>query len=493
MNRRSFVLSGFALALLATSARAQQEALPPTVVVVRPAKEPVPALRYSLLPPAGEQIPGNAAIFYHRAIEGLIRVNYGRQIQSLKTKQPPGSDALTDQVAEWLAMPVARLPLDAVRKLVQQHQHIFNEVGQGARRDDCDWEFDRRDEGYSLVLDDIQATRQLARLVALRARLETAEGRIDPAIHWIGTGLALARHVGTSRMYIQSLIAASIVQEMANALEQLVQAPGCPNLYWALAALPRPFIDLSAANEGERRLLEREFPRLRGMEETVWSLEQARAFGDEIERKGGLLFGRSSGLNSSLTQPSIEDFASHMAVASLVARTYPEAKRALTASGMATERVEAMPAIQVVAIHSYRIFEEKRDDVFKWTSLPYSQGYRGMLEAEKKVFVGVPIGIPFIVVLPAIQSVFNVPERMDRRFAVIRIIEAVRLYAASHDGALPPNLEALSESPAPLDPATGTPFGYSVDGQTATVEAPPPPGLDRIPQNSVRYQIKVAR
>ena len=226
--------------------------------------------------------------------------------------------------------------------------------------------------------------------------------------------------------------------------------------------------------------------------EAAWSVEQARTFGDELERKGGLLLGRWSFPKSTLTHPTVDDLAQHLIVAGLVARAYPEAKRALVASGMASERVEAMPAIQVVAIHSHRVYEEKRDELFKWATLPYAQGSRGMAEAEERVFTGSTPGLPFVEMLPRIRSVFNVPVRIDRRLAAIRTVEAVRQYAASHDGAPPPNLEALTETPAPLDPATGKFFDYAVDGSTVTLAAPPPPGLE-MPQYAVRYEIKLAR
>ena len=64
-------------------------------------------------------------------------------------------------------MPAGRLPREAVRKILLEHRAIFNELEQGARREECDWELDRREEGYTLDLEDIQSTRQLARLIAL--------------------------------------------------------------------------------------------------------------------------------------------------------------------------------------------------------------------------------------------------------------------------------------------------------------------------------------
>ena len=64
------------IAVLSTAglARAQEEA--PTVVpiVLRPALAPVPALKYRLLPERHTLVPGNAAIFYHRAVEMSLEV-----------------------------------------------------------------------------------------------------------------------------------------------------------------------------------------------------------------------------------------------------------------------------------------------------------------------------------------------------------------------------------------------------------------------------------
>jgi hypothetical protein len=83
--------------------------------------------------------------------------------------------------------------------------------------------------------------------------------------------------------------------------------------------------------------------------------------------------------------------------------------------------------------------------------------------------------------------------RIGRRFAALQAVEAVRMYAATHDGDPPPNQEALVDSPAPLDPATGTPFEYSVAGSTATLDAPPAIGLDPGRQLAIHYRIQVAR
>ena len=78
----------------------------------------------------------------------------------------------------------------------------------------------------------------------------------------------------------------------------------------------------------------------------------------------------------------MKDFGSHLLFTAMVARAYPEAKRRLIAQGRSAAQVEAMPAVQVVALHSYQLYQEARDDIFKWTGLPYWQGYKGMSDAE---------------------------------------------------------------------------------------------------------------
>ena len=116
----------------------------------------------------------------------------------------------------------------------------------------CDWEFDQRQEGYSLLLPEIQQMRSLARLVALRTRLAIVDGKTGEAMHWIETGLVMGRHVSQGPIVIQALVGVAIEAVLTRCLEDLIQAPGTPSLYWALADRPRPFIDMRYPMEGER-------------------------------------------------------------------------------------------------------------------------------------------------------------------------------------------------------------------------------------------------
>jgi hypothetical protein len=498
MKYLSFVFPALAACLPLGAVRGADEAeSSPPVFLIRPAAEPVPALKYRLLPERRELVPGNAAIFYHRAIEGLIEQRYRRALQARSPRKPTGEAPANEETANaWLTQPLASLPRDKLNEYLVIHANSLREVELGARREFCDWEFERRDEGFNLLLGDIQEVRSLARLLVVKIRLEIAEGRTDSAIHWIRTGIVLARHVNESTTLIQTLIASAIATQMAGHLEELVQMPGAPNLYWALANLPRPFLDISQAIEGEKYVLEKEFPQLKTLDSGPWSLDQARTFSDDLQRKMAMLTGDWARSSSSSSRPEMKDLGEHLLFTALVARTYPEAKRTLIAQGRSSAEVEAMPSIQVVALHSYKLYEEARDNIFKWGGLPYWQGHRGLREANEHPRLGwakLKGGIPFVSILPAINSVFVVPVRVQRRLDVVQYIEAIRLYAAKHGGKLPSDLAAITEAPVPVDPATNHPLDYKLDGDTATLTAPAPPGWEGIPQYKIRYELKLAK
>ena len=65
---------------------AQGEPPAVTTLVLHPAAAPVPPLKYRLLPDRSTLVPGNAAVFYHRAIEMLIQ----RRSMAEERKARPG-------------------------------------------------------------------------------------------------------------------------------------------------------------------------------------------------------------------------------------------------------------------------------------------------------------------------------------------------------------------------------------------------------------------
>jgi hypothetical protein len=179
----------------------------------------------------------------------------------------------------WLAGPLSSIPREQAQRLLEDRRNALREVELGARRQSCDWDFDQREEGVSLLIQEISEMRALIRLVSLRARVAVLDGHIDDAFHWIQTGFAMARHCSQGPLLIQSLIGVSLSQTMCKPLEDLIQAPGVPSMFWALSHRPRPITDLTGGFESERFLLEREVPSLGSLDGPAWSVEKGRILG----------------------------------------------------------------------------------------------------------------------------------------------------------------------------------------------------------------------
>src|SRR6266568_2980524 len=95
---------------------------------------------------------------------------------------------------------------------------------------------------------------------------------------------------------------------------------------------------------------------------------------------------------------------------------------------------------------------------------------------------------------PAITKVLAADIRLDRQLAMLRVIEAVRLYAAEHDGQLPEKLSDVGERVSlPADPATAKPFDYTLeDKRTFRLTAPPYVGKEASVGNSIEYKVSLA-
>ncbi|HJT77144.1 MAG TPA: hypothetical protein VJ739_08080 [Gemmataceae bacterium] len=438
----------------------------PVKLTLSPAAAPSPALKYELLPELKDQTPGNAALEYYRAFSP----EWWGHIQQPKTQE---------LISNALQVPLEDLPKELNWVL---NNHMLQQVDLAARREYCNWGMAERlrREGIGLLLPDVQSLRQIAALLAVRARLEIAEGRYDKALYTLQTGFSLGRASGNGVILIQDLVGMAVTGLMIDRLTELVQQPGAPNLYWALTNLPQPFFDLRTAFQGEKLWLFVSLPGLRDIETGRLPPQQLQNLMNAYTL---IVDGRKATASERLE------------VTVFVLRAYPEAKRALIAEGRKPEEVEALPALQVVLIQSLHQYQRLQDDLFKWYGLPYWEARPHYEQAERRIRQARARleGMPFIDALPAIQKVTAAPVRLERRVAALRIVEAIRLHAAAHDGKLPAALGDITEVPIPIDPMTGKPFTYQAAGDRATLSAPPPAGEQANPSNSLTYELTLRR
>jgi len=285
------------------------------------AKAPEPAQKYRLLPKAEEQTDADAAPLYEKAVQLLPE------------------DFQTEQISRWLNTPPAKLPRQQVQSTLQQFKPILQFLEQAAKCKQCDWPY-MDDDTLSKTL---RKYRRLNYLLALQMRFQISQGRFDKAIGTAQTGFAMAKHIDNGPSLIHGIIGVGIGGFICRQLEQFVQGPNAPNLYWALQGLPRPFIDL-------------------------------------------------------------------------------------------TERAE---------------FEDP-DNIAK---------------------------VPLLM------------KRLDRHVAALQFVEALRLYAAAHDGKFPKELSTITEVPIPSDPVMQKPFVYRCTGSDAVLEAPAPEGATE--RLAIRYELSL--
>jgi hypothetical protein len=461
-------------------------------LVVHPAGEPRPALKYRLLPTFLEQVPGNAAPLYMKAFLLLADAKV----------------STTDwaAISKWSNLPTDKLPRSEAHKMLDRFSDILHQVELASRRTDCDWGLPLRDEPnvLGILLPDVQWARNAARLLALRTRLEIAEHRYDDAIHTLAIGYALARNVAEAPLLINGLVGISIGGLMNAQLETLLQSPGAPNLYWAIAALGDPFISFNKAIEVEASFVYLTFPDLRDVETADHTPAEWQAALDRFVAKFMPLAGEA---------PAQFD-AHHLFAAACLVAAVPGARKALVARGRSEKEVDAMPPAKVLLLHIAETFHEFRDESFKWTYVGYPEAAAGLRAAEWRLQVNqrlqaakkppgaspaavlaipgepssiVGLALPALL-LPAESRVCLAQAKSQRQFAALRCVEAIRIYAAAHAGKLPPSLSEIKEVPIPVNPVTGKAFPYHIEGDISVLVADAP-GEARSAEKTYRIRI----
>jgi len=432
----------------------------------------------------------------------------------MKRDAPPQSDWYP-AMDRWMAAPLKDFPREEVGKLLKQCETTFQETEAGARSEDCDWGLTEklRKTGVSTLLPDVQEMRAIASLLQLRIRLELAEGRTDKAVGTLRTGFALARHVADQPTLICALVGIAVASLMETRLEEVVQQPDAPNLYWALADLPRPFIDLHKPFQGERVMAYGSFP---GVAEAAADLN-AKPWTPEQVLKGADL--RLLLEEERLPLPEAAETA---ALAFRVLARHEGAKKRLIEQGRPKELVDAMPHLQVAMLDAFLQYDQLFDDSMKWQGLPYWEAQPGMKKAqerhvkilEDKNGPTLPIArllLPAVLKIVAarvrcdvwldgeferstqVLKIVAARVRCDRRIAALRCVEAVRLYAAAHDGKLPASLDDIKDVPLPPDPVNGKPFDYRVAGDRAYLSCLPIPDQPANNATMPTYELSIKR
>jgi hypothetical protein len=329
------------------------------------------------------------------------------------------------------------------------------------------------EDGYSLQLPHLSTFRRMIFALQLQIRLKIADEQTDQALEMLQQGMYMGRSIARGRTVIQGLVGTAITAVMLKEVEGLMQMSDSPNLYWALTALPDPMIDMHSSLEYEREVLFVEFPQLRNLESEVMTPAQASAIVSDFMKKIQTLDGGMKDVPFKGLLPI-----------GWVMLHYADAKQFLGRRGFSQERIEAMPAVQAVLIYQKQEYQEMLDSMFKWFAVPYYQAQPYLEEGEERFgdhhrAKGIKANL-FTTLLPALSRIAFLQARLDRNIALLRTIEAIRMFAADHSGRLPGSLAEITSVPIPADPVTGKDFLYKrTDARSARLEAPVSPAESR--------------
>jgi len=200
-------------------------------LVLHPQKAPAEVGKFSLLLTESALIDGDAVPLYEKAVKALPD----------KTGD--------DRIRQWVEMPIDQLPLDQVEQVVAQHLESLRAVAKAVKCRQCNWP----EWKPGIEISNLTEYRRLAFVIRLWARLEIAEDGYEGAVLALQTGFGMARHLGQAPTIIQVLVGTAVGHTLCREVDEFVQREGAPNLYPALANLPKPFVAMEKAIETERK------------------------------------------------------------------------------------------------------------------------------------------------------------------------------------------------------------------------------------------------
>lgn len=437
-----------------------------------PQPEPVPALEYRLFPLASELKEGNAVPIYLRLVHEQSDAARKRWFE---------------RPTELNQEPIERFPVAEAREFLNGYRRFFQQFDLGARRKSAEWNY-TLDQGsvIDILLPDVQIMRTYVPLMVLRARVEIAEKNWPAAADALKTGFTFSRQVSEAPFLIHGLVGIACASQFTDTLLDFVSRPGAPNLYWSLTALPRPFISLRRALEFEQRLLEYQFPELADLDRPR-SPEQWDALLKKVRTDFQQLLDTDTKKEPIPPGTAPDDPAAK-------SPDLPAAKKYLTEQRhRPAAEVNALPPAQVLLLYLVAVFKDFAQDEFKAAYLPYPESGPVLAAAEKRLKAAPATeGMRYTkALLPAIKKVMAAQNRLERKIAALRVLEALRLHAAAHDGKLPDRLSQVTAVPVPDDPGTGKPFAYQRDGEDAVLTGRVPG--ESLELSGLRYRLAIRK
>jgi hypothetical protein len=421
-----------------------------------------PTLKYRLFPAEFELQEGNAAPI-------LLRLPWEQT--AYFSKEVPDFGGYLD------------IPLNSPKLRGKEIFAFYDQLKRAAYRKTADWQYPIGEKPLAqIVLPDLQGGRRVAGdglCVWIRQRL--AERDLARAREGVLVGFAVVRHYGRTPFVITQNVCVAVDSMLLSRVAELVSQPDSPNLYWALTQLPRPLVDFRPSIELQERFLQGTVPGIEDLSQIKTEQEWDRGalgvlrFFREMDTGGRL------GANA---KPRVLERP--------VARARAELSRSF--EGGAT-RVAAMSDGEAVLRWLLEVYNDQSQETTALMSLEPPIAIPRLIDLQKRITeFQSALGNRDLFLFSRILNTYVAGHKLEREIDALRIIEAIRDYAAVHDSQLPESLAKIVDVPIPNDPFTGKPFHYEVTDGVASISAE---GIS-VPQRegpmaAIHYQLRIRK
>src|SRR5262249_49356187 len=150
----------------------------------------------------------------------------------------------------------------------------------------------------------------------------------------------------------------SVAEQALETVEEMIQQPDCPNLYWALTDLPSPPVDLRKGLQGNRALVAADLRLLH--EDPMTDAEVAQVIG---RLSGMMRFARQQ------AGAAPRNLRAALATRTADTQRVRAARGRLVETGCAEALVGKLPTAQVILLDEKREYEVRRDERLKLLAL----------------------------------------------------------------------------------------------------------------------------
>jgi hypothetical protein len=448
-------------------------------LTIHPKAETKPSLGIQLVLDPTEQLEGNAAIFYLKAMGFLEQDSARDNLRAVLKKgaeqaKATGKDPLDYPPYSYLELRPEEYPKAEVRDYLKLLSFQVPSLWEASRLRDFSMHrnIHLSDNPVGYLLPEMQAIRELARNQSIRCRLAIAENRIDDAIEIIGQQLSMSRHISMDDFLVSYLVGSAVLGIAIEDTMLLQEHAECPNLYWAFTQLPNPLLDSIRCLAFERQFVYLQVPKLKEIDTTPRSPAYWTEFIEEFAQR---TLDIDQDNDQKFVISKIRGEGRVESIRKSIEENVPQAKEYLLGRGiLARNTIESCPKEQLVFLAMKDYYEVNRDQQFKWIHVPYSVALDNIVVASKKMQKDreqlgwfTRLTCQFI---PGLEGFYTAVTRTRQRIAVVQVIEAIRMAGAENGGKL---IDSLDKAPVPVpkDPITEKPFSYQVSGKRAMLSS----------------------